>query len=92
MIERNRCFANLTAGYLFPKVARRSKTYAASHPDAKLISLSIGNTTEPLEGHISNAMSDYARALATPEGYSGYGDEQRIQNLNLRFGAFVEYI
>ena len=81
MIERNRCFANLTAGYLFPEVARRSKAYAASHLDAKLISLSIGNTTEPLEPHISGAMADYARALATPEGYSGYGDEQGLFEL-----------
>ena len=93
MIERNRCFANLTAGYLFPEVARRSKTYAASHPDAKLISLSIGNTTEPLEGHISNAMSDYARALATPEGYSGYGDEQGLFELRKKIAeTFYEGI
>ena len=93
MIERNRCFANLTAGYLFPEVARRSKTYAASHPDAKLISLSIGNTTEPLERHISNAMSDYARALATPEGYSGYGDEQGLFELRKKIAeTFYEGI
>lgn len=81
MIRRNTGFSNLTAGYLFPEVARRSREYAASHPDAKLISLSIGNTTEPLTPHISKAMSDYALSLATPEGYSGYGDEQGLAAL-----------
>ena len=76
MIKRNTGFANLTAGYLFPEIARRRREYAASHPEAKIISLGIGNTTEPLSKHIAEAMSDYALALATPAGYSGYGDEQ----------------
>ena len=76
MIKRNTGFSNLTAGYLFPEVARRRREYAASHPDAKIISLGIGNTTEPLSPYIAKAMSDYAMKLATPEGYSGYGDEQ----------------
>ena len=74
MIKRNTGFSNLTAGYLFPEVARRRREYAAVHPDAKIISLGIGNTTEPLSKHIAKAMSDYALGLATPEGYSGYGD------------------
>jgi LL-diaminopimelate aminotransferase len=81
MISRNTGFTNLTAGYLFPEVARRSREYAASNPGAKIISLSIGNTTEPLTPHISKAMADYALALATPEGYSGYGDEQGLTAL-----------
>jgi len=76
MIKRNTGFSNLTAGYLFPEVARRRREYAASHSDAKIISLGIGNTTEPLSKHIAQAMADYALGLATPEGYSGYGDEQ----------------
>ena len=76
MIKRNTGFANLTAGYLFPEVARRRKEYAEKNPQAKIISLGIGNTTEPLPEFIAKAMSDYALGLATKEGYSGYGDEQ----------------
>ncbi len=76
MITRNEGFSNLTAGYLFPEVARRRREYAASHPEAKIISLGIGNTTEPLPKFIAKAMADYALGLSTPEGYSGYGDEQ----------------
>ena len=76
MIDRNKCFSNLTAGYLFPEVARRRVEYEKNHPDAKIISLSIGNTTEPLPKFIAEAMADYASALSTPEGYSGYGEEQ----------------
>lgn len=81
MIKRNLGLANLTAGYLFPEIARRRREYASAHPEAKIISLGIGNTTEPLSNHIAKAMSDYALALSTPEGYSGYGDEQGNSDL-----------
>ena len=81
MIIRNIGLENLTAGYLFPEVARRRREYLASHPDAKIISLGIGNTTEPLPEYIAKKMSDYVLGLATKEGYSGYGDEQGLTAL-----------
>ncbi len=84
MIKRNIGFSNLTAGYLFPEVARRRREYASAHPQAKIISLGIGNTTEPLSQHIAKAMSDYCLGLATPEGYSGYGDEQGNSSLRAK--------
>ena len=46
------------------------------NPDAKLISLGIGDTTEPIPEVIAKAMSDAALGLSTLEGYSGYGAEQ----------------
>ena len=76
MIKRNTGFKNLTAGYLFPEVARRRREYQEKNKDAKIISLSIGNTTEPLPKFIAKAMVDYSMSLSTLEGYSGYGDEQ----------------
>lgn len=76
MIKRNTGFKNLTAGYLFPEVARRRREYQEKNKDAKIISLSIGNTTEPLPKFIAKAMADYSMSLSTLEGYSGYGDEQ----------------
>ncbi len=76
MIKRNTGFKNLTAGYLFPEVARRRREYQEKNKDAKIISLSIGNTTEPLPKFIAKAMADYSMSLSTLEGYSGYGDDQ----------------
>lgn len=75
MIKKNPAFTNLAAGYLFPEIAKRRKEYALAHPDAKIISLGIGNTTEPLTPHITAAMEKYVRGLGTAEGYSGYGDD-----------------
>jgi len=75
MINRNPYIANLKAGYLFPEIAKRRREYAASHPDAKIISLGVGNTTEPILPHINESLVEGARRLGTVEGYSGYQDE-----------------
>ena len=84
MIKRNTGFSNLSMGYLFPEVARRRREFAQKNPDAKIISLSIGNTTEPLPECIAKAMADYSMGLATTEGYSGYGDEQGTPTLRAK--------
>lgn len=89
MIERNEGFENLAAGYLFPEVAKRRREYQASHPDTKIISLGIGNTTEPLTPHITKALVDYAQKLGTPEGYSGYGDEQGNAELRAKIAQVL---
>ncbi len=84
MIKRNKGFGNLSAGYLFPEISRRRREYEAAHPDAAIISLGIGNTTEPLPEYIAGAMASYSEGLATAEGYSGYGDEQGLSALRAR--------
>ena len=79
MIRRNPCITNLQAGYLFPEIARRRREYAAAHPGAKIISLGIGNTTEPIPPHINAGLVEGARRLGTAEGYSGYQDEGLVE-------------
>ena len=75
MIRRNPCIANLKAGYLFPEIAKRRREYAAAHPGAKIISLGVGNTTEPILHHVNQGLVEGAKRLGTLEGYSGYQDE-----------------
>jgi len=81
MINRNPYIANIKAGYLFPEIAKRRREFAAAHPDAKIISLGIGNTTEPILPHINAGLVDGASALADVKTYSGYGDEQGLTAL-----------
>jgi LL-diaminopimelate aminotransferase len=69
---RNENFSKLSAGYLFPVVAKKRREYAAAHPDKKVISLGVGDTTHPLPEVISKAMADFATGLGTAPGYSGY--------------------
>jgi LL-diaminopimelate aminotransferase len=84
MIKRNPCIAQLKAGYLFPEIARRRNEYAAAHPDTatpegRIISLGVGNTTEPVLPHIDEGLVEGAKALGTAEGYSGYQDEGLLE-------------
>ncbi|MCL2269885.1 MAG: LL-diaminopimelate aminotransferase [Treponema sp.] len=74
-MRRNSCIVNIKAGYLFPEIARRRREYAAAHPEAKIISLGVGNTTEPVLPHINAGLTEGAQRLGTAEGYSGYQDE-----------------
>jgi LL-diaminopimelate aminotransferase len=81
MTRRNEHFAKLQAGYLFPEVTRRKNKLLETNPEAKIISLGIGNTTEPLTPHISNAMIEAINRMQTRAGYQGYGDEQGFAEL-----------
>lgn len=75
MLNRNRNIANLASGYLFPEISKRRAAYAKAHPDARIISLGIGNTTEPLTPRVVAGLRAEVDRLGTREGYSGYGDE-----------------
>eukprot|EP00798_Chlamydomonas_sp_ICE-L_P005344 gene5344-12939_t len=75
-VKRNPNFAKLVAGYLFPEIGRRRTAHQVANPDAKIISLGIGDTTEPLPPTIAKAMSEASIGLGTSEGYGGYGDSE----------------
>ena len=62
------------------QIAKRRREHLAQNPDARIISLGIGDTTEPIPSFISDAMADAARGLGTAEGYSGC---DRLRRLSL---------
>lgn len=53
------------------QIGRRRRAHAEQHPDAKIISLGIGDTTEPVPPFITAAMEKAAKGMGTLEGYSG---------------------
>ncbi|GKV24287.1 hypothetical protein SLEP1_g33917 [Rubroshorea leprosula] len=75
-VSRNANMAKLQAGYLFPEIARRRAAHLQKYPNAQVISLGIGDTTEPIPEVITSAMAKRCLGLSTLEGYSGYGAEQ----------------
>jgi LL-diaminopimelate aminotransferase len=84
MIARNSCIANIKAGYLFPEIARRRREFAAAHPETerpenRIISLGVGNTTEPILPHIDEGLVEGARRLGAAATYSGYSDEGLLE-------------
>ncbi|XP_037466536.1 probable LL-diaminopimelate aminotransferase, chloroplastic isoform X3 [Triticum dicoccoides] len=86
-VSRNANIAKLQAGYLFPEVARRRAAHLLKYPDAKIISLGVGDTSEPIPEVITNAMAERAHALSTVDGYSGYGAEQGEKKLRTAIAA-----
>jgi len=88
-VSRNANLAKLQAGYLFPEIGRRRTAYLASHPDASIISLGIGDTTQPIPPHITAGLTAGAAALGTPEGYSGYGAEQGTPALREKIASVL---
>lgn len=75
-MKRNPHIAQLKANYLFPEINQRKRDFLAKNPKAALISLGIGDTTEPIPHQIASSLSEASLKLKTPEGYSGYGPEQ----------------
>lgn len=86
-VVRNANFAKLQAGYLFPEIARRRNAFLAKNPDAKIISLGIGDTTMPIPPYILSGLEKGASRLGTKEGYSGYGPEQGIKDLREKIAS-----
>ena len=77
-VTRNPNFGKLAGGYLFPEIGRRRNAYLEENPEMadKIISLGIGDTTQPIPDHILSGLVSGASKLGTKDGYSGYGAEQ----------------
>ena len=76
MAAINENFLKLQAGYLFPEIGRRVSAFKAENPDAKIISLGIGDVTQPLAPAIIEAMKKAVEEMGTAAGFRGYGPEQ----------------
>jgi LL-diaminopimelate aminotransferase len=74
MITVNENFLKLQAGYLFPEIGRRVRDFKQQNPDAKIISLGIGDVTQPLAGAVVDAMHKAVGEMAEEETLRGYED------------------
>lgn len=81
-VPRNVNMEGLRSGYLFPEISIREHEHIQKNPNARLIRLGIGDTTQPIPDIITTAMAEHADALSTTRGYRGYGAEQG--NMELR--------
>lgn len=81
MVLRNTNFEKLKTNYLFVEIANRRKAFCATHSDVKLISLGIGDTTEPLPHTVVEGFIKKAANLSHAQGYSGYPDYNGSETL-----------
>ncbi|KAL0375976.1 UNVERIFIED_CONTAM: Aminotransferase ALD1, chloroplastic [Sesamum calycinum] len=75
-VARNPRLERLQCNYLFPEISAREAEHMEKYPNAKVISLGIGDTTQPLPDVVASSMANYANNLSTLTGYRGYGAEQ----------------
>ncbi len=76
MVKLNENYDRVSASYLFSEIARRTREFQSSHPDARIMRLGIGNTTEPLTPTVIAGLRLGVDKLANAATYTGYGDEQ----------------
>ena len=76
MVQVNENYLKLKAGYLFPEISKRVKSYTKSNIEADIIKLGIGDVTEPLPKSCRDAMSNALNEMGTNNGFKGYGPEQ----------------
>ena len=73
MARINEHYLNLQAGYLFAEIKRRAEAFRGAHPDARIISLGIGDVTQPLPPAVVQALEAAAREQGRAETLKGYG-------------------
>ena len=72
----NEHFLKLPNNYLFADVAKKVNVFKVSHPTTKVISLGIGDVTQPLCPAVIKAMHKAVDEMGTADGFKGYGPEQ----------------
>ena len=72
----NEHFLKLPNNYLFADIAKKVNAFKVSHPNADVISLGIGDVTQPLCPAVTEAMHRAVDEMATEKGFRGYGPEQ----------------
>ena len=74
MITVNENYLKLQAGYLFPEIGKRRRAFQQAHPEAKIISMGIGDVTQPLAPAVIAAMHKAVDEMAGKETFRGYDD------------------
>jgi LL-diaminopimelate aminotransferase len=74
MATVNENFLKLQAGYLFPEIGKRRRAFQAAHPEAKIISMGIGDVTQPLAPAVIEAMHRAVDDMGRKEAFHGYDD------------------
>lgn len=72
----NEHFLKLSNNYLFADIAKKVNAYRVSHPKKRIISLGIGDVTQPLCPAVIQAMHDAVDEMSKKETFHGYGPEQ----------------
>lgn len=72
----NEHFLKLSDNYLFADIAKKVNAFKATHPHQRVISLGIGDVTQPLCPAVVEAMHRAVDEMAAETSFHGYGPER----------------
>ncbi|MDR1368777.1 MAG: LL-diaminopimelate aminotransferase [Dysgonamonadaceae bacterium] len=75
MVLINEHYPKLPGSYLFSEIAKRVKVYKELHPEAQVISLGIGDVTQPLAPAVIEAMHKAVDEMADSRTMRGYAPD-----------------
>ena len=87
MIQLNVHYLKLQGSYLFSTIAKRVREYKETHPKQEVISLGIGDVSQPLVPAVVNALEKAVQEMGQPETFRGYGPEQGYEFLRRAIAA-----
>lgn len=76
MVRINENYTKLQGAYLFSEIAKRRTQFALDNPGAQIISLGIGDVTQPLSQPVIEAMQEAVIEMGDAKSFKGYGPEQ----------------
>ena len=75
MVRINDNYTKLKGSYLFSTIAKKVSEYSASHPDANIIRLGIGDVTRPLTPKIISTLHSAVDEMADAKTFRGYAPD-----------------
>ena len=72
MLKPNLHYAELKESYLFAGIAKKTQTYLAEHPGARLLRMGIGDVSQPLCPAVIAALHEAVEDQARQETFRGY--------------------
>ena len=75
MTHVNENYLKLPGNYLFSTIGKKRRAYAEAHPESNIISLGIGDVTQPLAPAIIKALHDAVDEMAHEETFHGYAPD-----------------
>ena len=76
MLRTNPHYARMGKSYLFAEIAHRVAAFRKAHPGTGVISMGIGDVTQPLAPAVIEAMHKAVDEMASKDTFHGYGPEQ----------------
>lgn len=75
MLKVNNNYLNLPGSYLFSTISKKVAAYKEANPDRKVISLGIGDVTQPLTPAILKALHSAVDEMGVRETFRGYAPD-----------------